>query len=66
VSIVNHPYFAVTDATGGFRLNATPPPGRYTIDAYHRKAGKLSYEIEIRAAENLKVDFEMQIPAGGQ
>jgi len=32
--VVQHPYFAVTDAAGRFRLDDVPP-GRYRVYAWH-------------------------------
>ena len=36
-TVVDHPYFAVTDKDGKFTI-ANVPPGKYTVEAMHRKA----------------------------
>ena len=37
LSVVEHPFFAVTDTNGGFVI-PNVPPGKYTLRAWHRKA----------------------------
>ena len=49
VTVVDNPYFAVTDKNGSFKI-ANVPPGKYTLVAEHRKAGKVSKEIEVTDA----------------
>jgi hypothetical protein len=38
VSVIDHPYFAVTDETGHFEINNVPD-GSYVLEAVHLKAG---------------------------
>ncbi|MBI3880116.1 MAG: carboxypeptidase regulatory-like domain-containing protein [Verrucomicrobia bacterium] len=64
IGVESHPFFAVSDANGEFRIATLPPPGRYVIEAYHRKAGKVTQPIEVRAGEPLRVDFELRVPDG--
>jgi hypothetical protein len=60
VTAVDHPWFAVTDKDGKFKI-ANVPPGTYTIQATHRKAGKTTRKITM--AENpVTADFTLQIP----
>jgi plastocyanin len=47
VSVFDHPYFAVSGPDGKFTIKNVPP-GKYTIEAAHRKAGKQSAEIEVK------------------
>jgi hypothetical protein len=61
VGVVSHPFFSVTDADGNYRLPATLPAGRYTIEAYHRKAGKASELIEISEREKRRIDFSLEV-----
>ncbi|HEY4414228.1 MAG TPA: carboxypeptidase regulatory-like domain-containing protein [Verrucomicrobiae bacterium] len=49
VTIVDSPYFAVTDKSGKFTIKNVPP-GKYTITAEHRKLGKQTLEIEVKDA----------------
>ena len=50
VTVVDNPYFAVTGKDGTFKI-ANVPPGKYTVEAMHRKAsgGKpVTKEIEVK------------------
>jgi len=49
VTVVDHPYFAVTGQDGVFKI-ANVPPGKYTLVAKHRKAGETRQEIEVTDA----------------
>jgi len=60
VGLVDHPFHAVTDANGNFKI-ANVPPGTYTVEAYHRKAGKSTQQVTV-AAESKKADFSLSVP----
>jgi plastocyanin len=51
VSVFDHPYFAVTGKDGSYKI-ANVPPGKYTLEAYHRKAAPadkpVTQEIEVK------------------
>jgi plastocyanin len=49
VSVFDHPYFSMTDKDGKFTIKNVPP-GKYTIEAAHRKAGTQAVEIEVKDA----------------
>ncbi len=49
VSVYDHPYFAVTDKDGKFTIKDVPP-GKYTIEAAHRKLGAQTADVEIKDA----------------
>lgn len=53
-----NPYFAVTDASGTFKLTDVPA-GTYTVEVWHEKLGKSSQKITVKAKEEAKVNFEM-------
>jgi len=57
-TVVDHPYFAVTDKDGKFTINNVPP-GKYTVEALHRKAGVVTQEVEIKP-DGGKADFTME------
>jgi hypothetical protein len=61
VSVFDHPYFAVTDKNGEFVI-ADIPPGRYTVQAQHRKAGATKQEVTIEANRNSDVQFVLNVP----
>lgn len=58
VTVVDHPYFAVTDANGAFKI-ANVPPGKYKIHVWHRKAGDATQEVEVTDAGG-KADFTLE------
>ncbi len=62
VNVVDHPYFAITDATGHFALPSLRP-GKYKVQAYHRKSGELSKEVEINPDESPSIEFRFSVPS---
>jgi plastocyanin len=48
VSVFDSPYFAVSGADGKFTIKNVPP-GKYTLEAAHRKLGTQTAEIEVKA-----------------
>ena len=46
VGVVAHPYFAVTDEKGEFKLPGLPP-GSYTLEAWHERLGKQTAQVSI-------------------
>ena len=60
VTVVDHPWFAVTDKDGEFKI-ANVPPGTYTIQAMHRKAGKATQKITVGTSP-VTADFTLQVP----
>lgn len=61
----DHPWFAVTDATGAFEL---PPlaPGRYTLQFEHRAGGRSTQEIEVPVmGEPLTLTMRISTPTAG-
>jgi hypothetical protein len=59
IAVFDHPFFAVTDKDGGFKIPKLPA-GKYTLEVLHRKAGKVSKEITVTDA-NQTVDFELEV-----
>lgn len=59
VSVFDHPYFAISDKDGSFKI-ANVPAGKYTIQAAHRKAGTATQEIEVKEGAPTKVDFTLE------
>lgn len=57
--VVNHPYFAVTDAKGAYSIGKLPA-GKYTIRAIHESLVKVDKEIEVKAGETATLDFEIE------
>ena len=56
VGVVEHPYFAVSSDGGKFELKGLPP-GTYTIEAWHEKAGTQTQQVTIGAKESKEITF---------
>lgn len=48
VSVFDNPYYAISGPDGKFTIKNVPP-GKYTLEAAHRKLGTQSAEIEVKA-----------------
>lgn len=48
VAVMDHPWYAVTNAKGEFQLPKLPP-GKYTLQAWHEVFGTQTQEIEVHA-----------------
>ena len=59
-SVFDHPYFAVSGKDGTFKI-ANVPPGKYKIQAAHRKAGVVTQDVEVKEGEPAKVDFTLEV-----
>jgi hypothetical protein len=59
--VLDHPYFSVSAKDGTYKL-ANVPPGKYVIEAYHRKGGKQTKEVTV-ADQALSADFAFEPPA---
>jgi len=59
VTILKHPYFAVSGTDGTFKI-ANVPPGKYTLEAKHRKAGTQTIEIEVPATGSKEANFTLE------
>lgn len=57
IAVVDHPYFAVTDAEGRF---AWPdlPPGKYTLAVWHESLGELTRELTVEAGKPASVALQ--------
>jgi hypothetical protein len=62
IGAVSHPFYAVSDTNGVFKLPPGLPEGNYTLAAYHQKAGELTKEITVRQGEKQHLDFQFTVP----
>jgi len=62
LAVMDHPYFQVTGADGKFSLKGVPP-GKYTIEAWHEKAGTQTATVEVGAKETKSANFTFKAAA---
>ncbi len=56
IGVLEHPFFAVTDADGRFSIPQLPP-GTYTIEAWHERLGTQTQQITVAAKDSKTLDF---------
>jgi plastocyanin len=56
IGVVEHPYFAVTTGGGKFELKNLPP-GTYTVEAWHEKAGTQTQRVTVGEKETKEIGF---------
>lgn len=59
ISVVSHPFFAVTGDDGSFTIKGLPP-GTYTIEAIHEKYGAKEMQITVAPKDSKTVDFDFK------
>jgi plastocyanin len=61
VTVVDNPWFAVTDKEGKFTIKNVPP-GKYTVVALHRKAAPNGVEKEVEVKDgDVTADFTLEV-----
>lgn len=60
VGLVDHPFWSVSDTNGNFTITNVPP-GTYTVEAYHRKAGKSAQQIKLETGSK-RIVFTLEVP----
>jgi hypothetical protein len=61
VGVLEHPFYAVSGTDGTYKI-ANLPPGKYVIEAFHRKGGKATKEITV-GTDNQIADFTFEAAA---
>ncbi len=56
ISVVDHPFFAVTGADGTFTVKGLPP-GTYTVEAVHEELGAKEMSVTLADAGSATADF---------
>lgn len=65
IVVIDHPYYAVTDRAGGFRLeNVTE--GKQILEVWHETLGTATMEVEVKLGEVAKVLVTMEKVGGGK
>lgn len=55
-----HPFHAVTDESGAFRIERLPA-GRYTLEAWHERLGSREAEVEVESGTTASVVVEYSL-----
>ncbi|NOT62122.1 MAG: DUF2012 domain-containing protein [Acidobacteria bacterium] len=56
IGVLDHPFFAVTDANGTFTLTGLPP-GEYEVEAWHETYKAQTLKVKVEAKAEAKADF---------
>jgi plastocyanin len=56
ISVLTHPYFAVSATDGSFEIKNLPP-GEYTLAAVHEKFGEQTMKVKVAPKESTKAAF---------
>ena len=59
VTVVDSPYFSVSDKDGKFIIKNVPP-GKYTVEANHRKLGAQTQDVEVKDGD-VTVNFTFTV-----
>jgi hypothetical protein len=62
VGVTDHPYQAVTDKDGNFKITGLPA-GEYTIEAYHLKATSKTEKVTVTADDKKSLNFALDVKA---
>jgi hypothetical protein len=60
ISVIDSPYFAVTDKDGNFTIKNVPK-GNYTVVAAHRRAGSKEEKVTV-GDSNATANFSLDVP----
>ena len=61
LGVVEHPFFAVTDKDGNFKLPSNLPAGTYTIEAFHVRGGAVTQQITVGESDTKAVNFTVDV-----
>ncbi|MCZ6681220.1 MAG: carboxypeptidase regulatory-like domain-containing protein [Candidatus Poribacteria bacterium] len=61
IIVTEHPYYALTDEEGQFRLENVPE-GSYRIKAWHEELGEQVQEVTVQVNQDVGIDFELSGP----
>jgi plastocyanin len=59
VLVTDSPYFAVTEADGGFTISDVPP-GKYTVEIWHEKLGSQTKEVTVAEGAPAALDVKLK------
>jgi hypothetical protein len=61
VSVLDHPFFAVSRLNGAYSISGLPP-GQYTVVARHERFGEQRSEVSVGVKETKTLDFSFKAP----
>lgn len=64
VVVAAHPFYAVSDASGRFRLSEVPP-GPHTLAVWHERLGQLTVPVTVGAGGEVQIDVAFPTPRPG-
>ena len=56
LSVLSHPFFAVTDELGNYEIRGLPP-GTYKLGFWHERLGEQEIEVTVGANESRRIDI---------
>jgi len=59
VVVADHPFYAITDATGRFKLDNVPP-GQYTLQVWHERLGRRTSTVSVVGEGPTPVSIELR------
>jgi hypothetical protein len=61
IVVFDHPYFAVTEANGSFRLDSVPP-GKYHVRVWHERGrAVVERDVEVRTGGEATVEMKLRL-----
>ncbi|HYU78509.1 MAG TPA: carboxypeptidase regulatory-like domain-containing protein [Vicinamibacterales bacterium] len=60
IGVLEHPFFAVSDANGHFAIPQLPP-GTYTVEAWHERLGTQTQQIIVAPKEAKTLNFTFKV-----
>jgi plastocyanin len=61
VAVMAHPFFAVSDASGEYRIEGLPA-GEYELEAWHERLGTRTATVTVGDGETASADFTFSVP----
>jgi hypothetical protein len=60
LGVFDHPFFAITDADGNYRIEGLPP-GQYAVVAWHELFGEKTLDLTVFAGELRDASFTFDV-----
>lgn len=61
IAVFDHPYYAVTERDGGFKIDSLPP-GKYTLNVWHEGMGKpVTQSVQVDPSGTARIDLAIKL-----